>query len=110
MPVIETGTGKLSIFHVDESVDVTMAAEIIENAKTQRLGVCNACESLVIHENVLEQALPGIVKRLNNHQVEIRGDEKARAVCTEILPASEEDWGNGISGCHYFREDSGLSG
>ena len=74
-------------------MDVVMAAEIIENAKTQRLGVCNACESLVIHENVLEQALPGIVKRLNNHQVEIRGDEKARAVCTEILPASEEDWG-----------------
>ncbi len=92
VPVIETGTGNCHIY-VDESVDVTMAAEIIENAKTQRLGVCNACESLVIHENVLEQALPGIVKRLNNHQVEIRGDEKARAVCTEILPASEEDWG-----------------
>ena len=92
IPVIETGTGNCHIY-VDESVDVTMAAEIIENAKTQRLGVCNACESLVIHENVLEQALPGIVKRLNNHQVEIRGDEKARAVCTEILPASEEDWG-----------------
>ena len=92
VPVIETGTGNCHIY-VDESVDVVMAAEIIENAKTQRLGVCNACESLVIHENVLEQALPGIVKRLNNHQVEIRGDEKARAVCTEILPASEEDWG-----------------
>ena len=92
VPVIETGTGNCHIY-VDESADVVMAAEIIENAKTQRLGVCNACESLVIHENVLEQALPGIVKRLNNHQVEIRGDEKARAVCTEILPASEEDWG-----------------
>ena len=92
VPVIETGTGNCHIY-VDGSVDVTMAAEIIENAKTQRLGVCNACESLVIHENVLEQALPGIVKRLNNHQVEIRGDEKARAVCTEILPESEEDWG-----------------
>ena len=75
------------------SADVNMAAEIIENAKTQRLGVCNACESLVIHESILEQALPAIAKRLKNHQVEIRGDEKARAVCTEILPASEEDWG-----------------
>jgi len=92
VPVIETGTGNCHIY-VDESADVNMAAEIIENAKTQRLGVCNACESLVIHESILEQALPAIAKRLKNHQVEIRGDEKARAVCTEILPASEEDWG-----------------
>ena len=92
VPVIETGTGNCHIY-VDESADVNMAAEIIENAKSQRLGVCNACESLVIHESILAQALPAIAKRLKNQQVEIRGDEKARAVCTEILPASEEDWG-----------------
>lgn len=92
VPVIETGTGNCHIY-VDESADINMAAEIIENAKTQRLGVCNACESLVIHEKILQQALPAIVKRLNNHQVEIRGDEKAREVCPQIQSASEEDWG-----------------
>ena len=92
VPVIETGTGNCHIY-VDESADINMAAEIIENAKTQRLGVCNACESLVIHEKILQQALPAIVKRLNNHQVEIRGDEKAREVCSQIQSASEEDWG-----------------
>ncbi|MDO4599707.1 MAG: glutamate-5-semialdehyde dehydrogenase [[Ruminococcus] gnavus] len=92
VPVIETGTGNCHIY-VDETADVNMAAEIIENAKTQRLGVCNACESLVIHEAVLKEALPVIVKRLNNHGVEIRGDEAAREVCGEILPAEEADWG-----------------
>lgn len=92
VPVIETGTGNCHIY-VDESADINMAAEIIENAKTQRLGVCNACESLVIHEKILQQALPAIVKRLSNHQVEIRGDEKAREVCPQIQSASEEDWG-----------------
>lgn len=92
VPVIETGTGNCHIY-VDETADVNMAAEIIENAKTQRLGVSNACESLVIHENILKEALPAIVKRLNNHGVEVRGDEAAKEVCKEILLAEEADWG-----------------
>ena len=92
VPVIETGTGNCHVF-VDESADPGMAAEIIENAKTQRLGVCNACESLVIHSGALEQTLPMIVRKLKNHDVEIRGDERAMAVSPEIIPASGEDWG-----------------
>ena len=92
VPVIETGTGNCHIF-VDESADVKMAVDIIENAKTQRMGVCNACESLVIHEKMEEQVLPEIVERLQMHQVEIRGDEKAREIAPDILPATEEDWG-----------------
>ena len=92
VPVIETGTGNCHIF-VDASADIGRAAEIIENAKTQRLGVCNACESLVIHEAAAEKALPLIAERLNAHQVEIRGDERAREILPGIVPATEEDWG-----------------
>ena len=92
VPVIETGTGNCHIY-VDESADIRMAADIIENAKTQRMGVCNACESLVIHSGIAEKALPPIVQKLKNHDVEIRGDERAREICKEIIPAAEEDWG-----------------
>ena len=92
VPVIETGTGNCHVY-VDESADVRMAADIVENAKTQRMGVCNACESLVVHSGIADAALPQIVQRLKNHDVEIRGDERARAVCEEIYPASDEDWG-----------------
>lgn len=92
VPVIETGTGNCHIF-VDASADIGRAVDIIENAKTQRMGVCNACESLVIHAAAAKEALPRIVERLNAHQVEIRGDEKAREIVPEILPATEEDWG-----------------
>lgn len=92
VPVIETGTGNCHIF-VDASADIDRAADIIENAKTQRMGVCNACESLVIHEAAAKEALPLIAERLRARQVEIRGDERARAIVPEILPASEEDWG-----------------
>ena len=92
VPVIETGTGNCHIF-VDESADIEMAVNIIENAKTQRTGVCNACESLVIHEKIAEKALPAICQRLKEKKVEIRGDEKARSIVPDILPATEEDWG-----------------
>ena len=92
VPVIETGTGNCHIF-VDASADIGRAAEIIENAKTQRMGVCNACESLVIHAAAAEEALPLIAERLNAHQVEIRGDERAREILPGIVPATEEDWG-----------------
>ena len=92
VPVIETGTGNCHIY-VDASADIRMAADIVENAKTQRLGVCNACESLVVHSEIAPEALPQIVERLKAHDVEIRGDERARAISEEIIPASEEDWG-----------------
>ncbi|WP_310605437.1 glutamate-5-semialdehyde dehydrogenase [Anaerosporobacter sp.] len=92
IPVIETGTGNCHIF-VDESADMNMAVDIIENAKTQRYGVCNACESLVIHKNIAKEVLPLIQERLAKHQVEIRGDKEACAICSEFVAATEEDWG-----------------
>ncbi len=92
VPVIETGTGNCHIY-VDETADTEMTVNIIVNAKTQRLGVCNACESLVIHEAILEKVFPSIVTALQEKGVEIRGDEKAKAVCNNILEATEEDFG-----------------
>jgi len=91
VPVIETGSGNCHIF-VDETADLPNAAEIIFNAKTQRISVCNACESLVIHSAVIDRALPLIKARLDEKQVEIRGDERAQAACEGILPATEEDF------------------
>lgn len=92
VPVIETGTGNCHIF-VDESADIQMAANIIENAKTQRLGVCNACESLVIHENIAKTALPEIASRLLAHGVEIRGCEKTCKILDTAVGATCDDWG-----------------
>ena len=92
VPVIETGTGNCHIY-VDEFADIEMAVNIIVNAKTQRLGVCNACESLVIHESVAKEAIPAICQALYEHQVEIRGDEIARQYDEKIVPATEEDFG-----------------
>ncbi len=92
VPVIETGTGNCHIY-VDESADLKMATDIIINAKTQRIGVCNACESLVINQAVAKDYLPAIVKALRERGVEIRGDEVACGLCSAIIPATEEDWG-----------------
>jgi len=92
IPVIETGTGNCHIY-VDETADFSMALSIIENAKTQRTGVCNACESLVVHKKVAENFIPLLVKRLEEKQVEIRGDEQACKISKVIIPAAEEDWG-----------------
>lgn len=91
IPVIETGTGNCHIY-VDETADIDMAVKILVNAKTQRIGVCNACESLVIHENILEKFLPVAVEALRAYNVEIRADEAARAVCPELKVATEEDF------------------
>lgn len=92
VPVIETGTGNCHVY-VDETADLDMAVNIIFNAKTQRIGVCNACESLVIHEKVKEALLPVLVQKMKEKNVELRGDEASCRVCAEIMPASEEDWG-----------------
>ncbi len=92
VPVIETGTGNCHIF-VDESADFSMASDIIFNAKTQRIGVCNACESLVVHKKIAKEFLPLLKKRLDEKQVEIRADEEACAIMPAFLPACEEDWG-----------------
>ncbi len=91
VPVIETGSGNCHIY-VDESADIDMAANIIFNAKTQRISVCNACESLVIHSGILNRVLPVIKKQLDEKQVEMRGDERAMLAAEGVLPASEEDF------------------
>lgn len=106
IPVIETGTGNCHIY-VDESADIDMAINIIRNAKTQRIGVCNACESLVIHENVVDELMPRLVCALQEKNVEVRADDKCyqaaqsgqaagdAPVRTELLKeATEEDWGS----------------
>lgn len=92
IPVIETGTGNCHIY-VDESADLTMAVDIIFNAKTQRIGVCNACESLVVHEHVLDKLLPALKARLDEKQVELRGDAPVCQVLSDAKAATEEDWG-----------------
>ena len=91
VPVIETGSGNCHIY-VDESADIDMAAKIIFNAKTQRIGVCNACESLVIHSGIINEALPKIKAMLDEKSVEMRGDERAMLAADGVLPASEEDF------------------
>lgn len=92
VPVIETGTGNCHVY-VDEHADLDMAVEIIVNAKTQRLGVCNACESLVVHSAAAERAVPPICAALYEHGVEIRGDERARQYDGKMTAATEEDFG-----------------
>ncbi|HBA93852.1 MAG TPA: glutamate-5-semialdehyde dehydrogenase [Ruminococcaceae bacterium] len=91
VPVIETGSGNCHIY-IDETADIEKAANIVFNAKTQRISVCNACESLVINSKIIDKALPVIVKKLKEKDVEIRGDERACTVCPEIEKADEEDF------------------
>ena len=92
IPVIETGTGNCHIY-VDESADLTMAVNIIMNAKTQRVGVCNACESLLVHENVKEKLLPVLAEKLKEKHVEMRADKEAKELMPGAVSATEEDWG-----------------
>ncbi len=92
IPVIETGTGNCHIY-VDKEANLDMAANIIYNAKTQRIGVCNACESLVIHKEIREAFLPKLKEILDSHKVELRGDEEIREVLPDCVPAMEEDYG-----------------
>ena len=92
VPAIHTGTGNCHVY-VDEYANLQMAVKIIVNAKTTRLGVCNACESLVVHKAVLDKFAPLIYKALSEHGVEIRADEEAEKYCEGFVPAAKEDWG-----------------
>ncbi|MGN0370578.1 MAG: glutamate-5-semialdehyde dehydrogenase [Butyrivibrio sp.] len=91
IPVIETGTGNCHVY-VDASADFNMALDIIENAKTQRIGVCNACESLLVHRDIANDFIPLLAKRLFDHNVEIRGDDKSRLIVPAFTPATEDDY------------------
>lgn len=104
IPSIETGTGNCHVY-VDERADIDMAVNIIVNAKTQRLGTCNTCESLVIHRKIASKALVPIVTALVEKGIEIRCEEDTAAIITKkdpilarkLYPATEEDWG-----CEYL--------
>ena len=92
VPVIETGAGNCHVF-VDESADIDMAANIIYNAKTSRPSVCNAIETILVHKDIAEKALPVIKARLDEKNVELRGCEKTRAILGDsVKPADESDW------------------
>jgi glutamate-5-semialdehyde dehydrogenase len=92
VPVIETGSGNCHVY-VDDSADLTMAADIIYNAKTSRPSVCNAIETVLVHKDIAKTALPAIKARLDEKQVELRGCEKTRVILGEsVIAATEEDW------------------
>lgn len=92
IPVIETGTGNCHVY-VDASADIDMALDIIENAKTQRIGVCNACESLVVHKDASEALLKRMKERLDKYNVELRADADAKRILTDVSDATEDDFG-----------------
>lgn len=92
IPVIETGTGNCHIY-VDKDCDITKAIPIIINAKTQRIGVCNACESLVVHQDIAESFLPVLKKVLLQKSVEMRGDAYVCETIEEAILATEDDYG-----------------
>lgn len=90
VPVIETGAGNCHIY-VDKDAQLNMAQAIVVNAKVQRPSVCNAAEKLLIHQDVAAAYLPVLAKSLRAHGVELRGDERARAI-VDMQPATEADW------------------
>ncbi|MEY8380570.1 glutamate-5-semialdehyde dehydrogenase [Ileibacterium valens] len=92
IPVIETGTGNCHVF-VDEDADPEMAVNIIINGKTQRTGVCNAVESLLIHEKIADTIMPALAKALQEKNVEIRVDDNLLQYVDGGIKATEEDWG-----------------
>ena len=92
IPVIETGSGNCHIY-VDKDADLSMAIPIIVNAKTQRIGVCNAAESLVVHSAVLADFLPKLQAVMEEHHVKLFADGRAMAYLPQSDPASEEDFG-----------------
>lgn len=91
VPVIETGTGNCHVY-IDATADVEMAVDIVKNAKMQRLGVCNACESLVIHKDIVDTVAPKIIATLKEKDCEIRGDEMMQSYDSYVIPATEEDY------------------
>ena len=92
VPVIETGVGNCHVY-VDESADIGMAADIIYNAKTSRPSVCNAIETILVHEAVAAKALPVIKARLDEKNVVLRGCERTRAILGDcVQPATETDY------------------
>jgi glutamate-5-semialdehyde dehydrogenase len=91
VPVIETGAGVVHVY-LDESADLDMAVEIVSNAKVQRPSVCNALETLLVHESAAARLLPAVLGRLREQGVILHADDSARALFADAEPATEEDW------------------
>lgn len=91
VPVIETGVGNCHIY-VDKDADVKKAVEIVFNAKTSRPSVCNAAESLLIHKDIAEKALFAIKERLDEKQVILVGDDRAKNIINDMEKANDDDW------------------
>lgn len=91
VPVIETGVGNCHIY-IDKDADIQMAVDITYNAKTSRVSVCNAAESLLVHKDIAEKVLPPLKAKLDEKNVELRGDEATRAILPGIKAAAEEDY------------------
>lgn len=91
VPVIETGVGNCHIY-IDKDADIQMAVDITYNAKTSRVSVCNAAESLLVHKDIAEKVLPPLKEKLDEKNVELRGDEATRAILPGIKAATEEDY------------------
>ena len=91
VPVIETGVGNCHVY-VDKDADIDLAAAVIENAKTSRPSVCNAIETILVHQEIAERALPVIAEKLESHHVELRACERAQKILPQAVPARNEDW------------------
>ena len=92
IPVIETGTGNCHVY-VDKDADLEMAMKILINAKTQRIGVCNAAESLVVHKDVMDKFLPMLSAKMQEYKVLLRADESSRKLLPLSEAATEDDFG-----------------
>ncbi|MFD1363349.1 glutamate-5-semialdehyde dehydrogenase [Lentibacillus salinarum] len=91
IPVLETGSGNCHVF-IDETAKPQMAIDITVNAKTQRPSVCNAAETVIVHEAWAKNHLPELVKNLQEHHVELRADDRAQEIAGSLVPATEQDW------------------
>ena len=95
IPVIETGVGNCHIY-VDKAADLEMAVNVVNNAKTQRISVCNACESLLVHRDIVKEFLPALQLKLAEKNVELRADKLCLAHFNKeigvVKEATEEDW------------------
>ncbi|MEX0771346.1 MAG: glutamate-5-semialdehyde dehydrogenase [Balneolaceae bacterium] len=91
VPVLKHYEGICHVY-VDQAADPEMALKIVENAKCQRPGVCNAAETLLVHSELAEKWLPRAIEMLRDLKVELRGDERSRAIDSSLKPATEEDW------------------
>ncbi len=91
MPVLKHYNGNCHVY-VDKQADLAMSVRVIENAKCQRMGVCNALESLIVHRDVAKEFLPALAKQLDLHKIEIRGDAETRSLISSAVLASQDDW------------------